>query len=100
MSIPGYCKDALIRFGHNMNKKRDQPHIGTAPKYGQTFQYKTEQGQSSELDKEEKTFIQQVTHTFLYYARAVDPTMLVVLNVIATQQSKPIERTMEKHCSS
>ncbi len=34
--------------------------------------------------------------TLLYYSRAVDPTMLVVLNAIATQQASPTERTMDK----
>jgi hypothetical protein len=31
--------------------------------------------------------LQQITGTLLYYARAVDPTMLVALGTIAVQQS-------------
>ena len=33
---------------------------------------------------------------FLYYARAVDPTMLVALSAIAADQADPTERTLEK----
>ncbi len=33
--------------------------------------------------------------TLLYYARAVDPTLLVPLSAVATQQSAPTERTKE-----
>ena len=41
-------------------------------------------------------FIQQVTGTFLYYARAVDPTMLVTLSAIAADQASPTQQTLEK----
>ena len=37
--------------------------------------------------------MQQVVSTFLYYARAVDPTMLVALNIIAVEQYKTIDAT-------
>ena len=43
----------------------------------------------------EKKFIQQVVGTFLYYARAVDATMLVALNEIASMQSKPTMNTVQ-----
>jgi hypothetical protein len=35
----------------------------------------------------------KITGTHLYYARAVDPTMLVALGTIAAQQSKGTEAT-------
>ena len=41
-------------------------------------------------------FIQQVTGTILFYARAIDPMMLVALSAIASEQSKPTEAMMEK----
>ena len=37
-----------------------------------------------------------MTGTFLYYARAVDPTMLVALNAIAANQSAPTEDTLQR----
>ena len=40
-----------------------------------------------------KTFIQQVIGSFLFYGRAVDPTMLTALNSIAEHQAKPTRNT-------
>jgi hypothetical protein len=37
--------------------------------------------------------IQKVTGSILYYARAVDPTVLIPLNVIATEQTKATKKT-------
>ena len=40
--------------------------------------------------------MQQVVGTFLFYARAIDTTVLTPLIAIAETQSKPTERTLEK----
>ena len=48
------------------------------------------------LSQADRKFIQEVTGTFLYYARAVDATMLTALGSIAPQQANPNERTMQK----
>ena len=48
------------------------------------------------LGKENKKYIQQVLGTLLYYARAVDPTMLVALSAITSEQAPPTKSTMEK----
>ncbi|MBJ7369555.1 MAG: Ty1/Copia family ribonuclease HI, partial [Ilumatobacteraceae bacterium] len=48
------------------------------------------------LDKVGQKYVQAVTGTLLYYSRAVDPTMLVALNAIATQQAAPTQRTMAR----
>ena len=40
-------------------------------------------------------FVQAVAGTLLYYARAVDATILTALSVIATEQANPTQRTME-----
>ena len=48
------------------------------------------------LDKTKKTYVQAVTGTLLYYARAVDSTILTALNTIATQQAAPTESTLEE----
>jgi hypothetical protein len=36
--------------------------------------------------------IQKVTESVLYYARAVDPTIIMPLNDIATEHTKPTEK--------
>ena len=42
-----------------------------------------------------KTF-QEVTGTLLYYARSVDPTVLILLGSIAAEQAKHTDQTMQK----
>ncbi len=48
------------------------------------------------LSKEEKTYIQEVIGTFLYYSRCVDALMLPALGTLATQQASPTKNTMKK----
>jgi len=96
LSMPGYCSEALTRFRHEATQLLDQPHQHAVPVYGAKVQYAKEADKSALLDPIDKTFIQQVTGTFLYYARAVDATMLLALSAIASDQSAPTENTMKK----
>ena len=40
--------------------------------------------------------LQQIVGTFLFYSRAVDPTMLMALSIIATEQPQGTQTTKEK----
>ena len=97
LSMPEYCADALVRFNHTLRKLNHQPHKHTLPTYGTSIQYAKERDASPAVGKEETKLIQQVTGTFLYYARAVDPTMLVALSAIAAEQAAPTKATLEKN---
>jgi hypothetical protein len=46
------------------------------------------------LGKQQKTFVQEAIGVFLYYAQAVDCTMLTALGSLATQQANPTETTL------
>jgi hypothetical protein len=48
------------------------------------------------LSKEDKTYVQEVIGTFLYYARCVDASMLPALGMLATQQASPTKNTLKK----
>ena len=74
--MPECANDALIRFAHKLRKFTHQPHKDTLPVYGRTIQNAKEHDTTPNLDKEGTTFVQQVTGVFLYYALAVDLTML------------------------
>jgi hypothetical protein len=50
---------------------------------------------SPPLSANDTKFVQAVAGTLLYYARAVDATILTALSVIATEQANPTQRTME-----
>ena len=65
-----------------------------APKYGYTApQLAHPEYNSPAINYDEANIVQQVVGTFLYYARVVDPKILVSLNTIAAQESK---NTQEK----
>jgi hypothetical protein len=97
LSMPGYISKALQRFGHERPRRlQNSPHPHIAPTYGAKAQYVEPEVISAPVDKEGQKYIQAVTGTLLYYSRAVDPTMLVALNAIATQQAAPTQKTMER----
>jgi hypothetical protein len=95
LSIPGYVKRALKRFHHELSKLQNQPYPHVPPKYGAKIQYAKPEDDSPPHSKEDKKFIKQVTGTFLFYARAVDSTMLTALSALASEQAHPTEATMK-----
>ena len=40
--------------------------------------------------------LQQIVDTFLFYSRAIDPTMLMALSIIMTEQTQGSQTTKEK----
>ena len=88
--MPGYVKDTLHKFQHpTPTRPQHSPHQWAAPKYGSTApQMAHPEYDSLALNPEEASTVQQFVGKFLYYARAVNPTMIVALNTIAAQQSK------------
>ena len=73
------------------------PHQWKAPNYISTAPHLVHTEEDSPaLNTDEANTVQQVIGGLLYYARAVDPTMLVALNTIAAQQSKITQETANK----
>ncbi len=59
----------------------------TPPSYGAAKQQTATHDDSPPLPEARHKWLQQVIGTFLYYARAVDPTMLTAVNRLASQQA-------------
>lgn len=91
LSMPKYVENALERFGAKDFPGADSPMIYTPPRYGLVKQQQATVDNSAPLSAERKTRLQQIVGTFLYYARAVDPTMLTAINKIASHQAHPTE---------
>ena len=93
ISMPDYVPKALAKF-HQSAPKRPQhgPHFWSSPVYGQKLQYATKDLTES-LDKKGTQRVQKISGTFLYYGRAVDPTILASLNEISNKQSAPTTLT-------
>jgi hypothetical protein len=51
---------------------------------------------SPALSDKDVNNLQQLTGTLLYYARAVDPTLIMTINVLASEQSNATEITANK----
>eukprot|EP00957_Ditylum_brightwellii_P108784 8298631-Ditylum_brightwellii.AAC.1 len=93
--MPGYIDAALHKFQHNSLTTQHSPHPYTHPVYHKGPQLSPAPDCTPELPPEGKCRIQQVIGTLMYYARAVDPTMLMLINAIAIQQARPTSKTLE-----
>eukprot|EP00804_Cyclotella_cryptica_P008961 CCRYP_012064-RG/>CCRYP_012064-RG protein AED:0.38 eAED:0.38 QI:0/0/0/1/0/0/2/0/352 len=97
LSIPGNCKKAGHRFHHPVpTKLQHQPYPHTPRTYGAKQQFVDTVDNTALLTKSNKTFVQEVIRVFLYYARAVDSTMLPALGSLGTQQAAPTQNTLLK----
>jgi hypothetical protein len=94
LSMPGYVAKALQRFSHpKPARAQHSPHAWIKPQYGASTQLTAPIDTSPLLDKDGVTRIQQIIGVFLYYARAVDSTMLVALGSLAAVQTKATQLT-------
>jgi hypothetical protein len=94
--MPGYLPKAMMRFKHEKpNKIQNSLHRHTAIQYGAKTQFVADKEVFPPLNKEETKYIQAVAGTLLYYARAVDPTILPALSTIGNKQATPMQATME-----
>jgi hypothetical protein len=95
VSMPGYIERALQRFQHAApSRPQHSPYPHTKPDYGAKTQYAPEPDTTPKLDAANITHLQEVLGTLLYYARAVDLTMLVAIGTLATEQSTGTEKTL------
>jgi hypothetical protein len=96
VSMPGYVERALQRFQHPPNAKPEHsPHAWVKPNYGAKTQYAAAPDTTPAINVTNTKHLQEVLGTLLYYARAVDSTMLTAIGELATQQSTGTKHTME-----
>jgi hypothetical protein len=97
LSMPNYVIKQLTCYAHPPPVRPQ--HFLFLPNpitYGNDTQAPTPTDDSPLLDDTGKKRIQQVIGSFLYYARAVNPTILMALSDIATQQTTPTENTKKQ----
>ena len=87
--MPGYVHKALKRFRRLNLRGADSPCIYTPPQYGKHAHDVLPDPPSELLTPEQHKELQEIVGVFLFYARAVDPTMLTPLSKIASKQAKP-----------
>jgi hypothetical protein len=91
--MPGYVSNVLSKFQHNApNHPQHTPSRYVTPVYAAKTQYTTKV-ETPPLTAKQCLTIQKFTGSVLYYARAEDPTVLMPLNDIATEQTQATEKT-------
>jgi hypothetical protein len=94
LSMPGYVQAALKKYGHPAPAKpQHSPYPAALPQYGVKIQLTEPPDDSPALPPARIKRLQQIIGTFLYYARAVDPTMLMALSTLGSQQAHGTEQT-------
>jgi hypothetical protein len=94
LSMPNYIKKALAAFQATApTRKEHAPHAWNKPNYGAHTQLTAEEDTSEPLNAAGLTRLQVVIGTLLFYARAIDSTMLVALGTLSSAQAKGTEAT-------
>jgi hypothetical protein len=75
-------------------KPQPCPYSPNSIKYGKDNQLPSPFDKSPHLEEAKRKHIKQIVGSFLYYAQAVDPTILMALLEIASQQAAPTESMM------
>jgi Reverse transcriptase (RNA-dependent DNA polymerase) len=89
ISMPGYISKALQRFEHpNPKAPQHAPHPAKLIQYGAKIQFTDDPDTSPAIAPDRVKRLQQIVGTFLYYARAIDSTMLVALGTLASAQTR------------
>ncbi len=95
--MPGYIKKKLQEYNNVRLKKIQTCPYTPAPKqFGSKAQRPLPVDDSSPLDKKGFKRVQQIVGSILYYAQAVDMTVLMALSTIAIKQTKATEKMMAK----
>ncbi len=72
------------------------PYTPAPKKFGAHAQTPLEVNSSPQLDEKGIKRVQKIVGSILYYARAVDMTVLMALSAIAVKQTKAMTKTMGK----
>jgi hypothetical protein len=97
LSMPGYIDDMLRELRHSLPRKPQfSPHPHIPIVYGTTQQMVEVPDNTEPLPLDDPIQPAVIVGKLLYYARAVDSTMLVALSALASEQNKPTMHTKQK----
>ena len=94
--MPEYITKLLQRFLHPIPKKPEhQPNCHVQPQYVTKVQLTDPIDKTPLLQPEDITKLQKIIGAVLYYARAVDGTLMATLNELVSAQSQGIQAAMQ-----
>jgi hypothetical protein len=107
LTMLAYVKNALHQFQHQPSKQNIySPAKYTPSQYGAKLQLTSKIDRSPRLSPDQTTCLQKVTGNVLYYAQAVDGTMMNELNDLSTQTTTGTQITAAEmehflnHCAT
>jgi hypothetical protein len=97
LSMPNYIQQALHNSQHNTpTRPQHAPYPWRAPTFGTKIQLTPPPDNTPLVDKKQIMRTQQVLGTLLYWARAVNPTIIPVISALASEQATATETTVGK----
>jgi hypothetical protein len=95
LSMPNYVPKLLERFHPDkVIRGAASPAVYKAPKYGKKLPELIIEDESPMLSISEITTLQEIIGTLLFYARAVDYTILTAVSHVSSRQAKPTQEVM------
>ncbi len=93
--MPGYIKKKLQEYKHSFpGRIQNCPYPPEPKRFGVDAQAPIGIDATAKLDEKGIKRVQQTVGSILYYARAVDMTVLMALSSIAVEQTKATEKTL------
>jgi hypothetical protein len=90
------CQKRLLKYEHFMRRVHHCPYTTEPKKYGAKAQSSLPQDNTRKLTDKEIKQVQKIVGSIIYYGRAVDMTVLMMLSSIASEQTNGTEHTLEK----
>ena len=95
ISMPGYIKKKIQEYGHIVpDRVQTCPYAPEPVSYGAKAQAPLAPDTTPRLDAKDVKRVQKIVGSILYYARAVDMTVLIGLSSIAVEQTIATTKTM------
>jgi hypothetical protein len=95
ISMPGYIKKKLQEYKHSFpGRLQNCPYSPEPKRFGVDVQAPIGIDVTAELDAKGIKRVQQIVGSILYYAHAIDMTVLMALSSIAVEQTKATEKTL------
>ena len=95
--MQGYIEHAFKRFQHpSPRTPENSPHPWQHPNYGAKTQFAPLPASTPALDAADKTRILEVLGTLLFFAQAIDSTLLTPIGKLASEHSQAMTTTMDK----
>ena len=94
--MPGYITKQLQKYQHEIAKRPQySPYPSALKKYGSSAQEPIKSDDYKTSGRDKINCIQKIVGSTLYYERSVDPTILMALSTLSSEQAKATMQTIK-----